>query len=332
MILRRIAPSLCHVLIMFLVALPLYGGELPYKNGPYSPFPLLQQAAKRLTAKAPFRFIVLGDSKHAREFPKLLETARSLKPDLIIYTGDLVSRGSAEIKDWLDAESEIASTARLIPFVMAEGNHEVAGGAQNVGRDRFIKFFGLEKDYFFFDLGLCRFIILGWEFQEDAAQVAWLEQTLKSGQGRYIFVVAHIPFYTIGHKDKDEVPNKETRFTQMFAKYGVTCVFSGHDHIYYRTDRGGVTYIISGLAGAGVYSLDRLSEGLPGDIFVGEIDDKAVRKDPVSGKHLPVKDPYCLVEVLVQGKQIVCRTVNTAGEEFDRFVPVRVAQPVPAGR
>ena len=56
----------------------------------------------------------------------------------------------------------------------------------------------------------------------------------------------------------------------MYDKYNVTAVFSGHDHIYYRTKRNGTNYIISAGAGASIYPLKRESDALDGDVYYGK--------------------------------------------------------------
>jgi hypothetical protein len=39
----------------------------------------------------------------------------------------------------------------------------------------------------------------------------------------------------------------------LFQKHGVKLVFQGHDHLYYRTVRSGITYVVTGGGGAPLY-------------------------------------------------------------------------------
>jgi len=311
-------------LLLFAAAF-VWAEEQPYRNGPYSPAPLLQQLVKRVGAKGPLRFVVMSDSHLSRRFPQHLDFALSLKPDLIVHCGDRVNRGSGDISEWLRLEEQIAGAARSLPFIPLEGNHEGMGGASmRIGRGRFLQFFGLDKPYFFFDAANARFIVLSWEFQDDREQAGWLEQTLKASGGRHIFVFAHTPFYTVGYKSRQEVPNTETRWTQMFTKYGVALVFSGHDHTYYRTDRGNVTYVVAAGMADEKYRLDRKAEALPGEIYMGDDPEGrgVIRRDAASGAEVVEKEHYFVVETLVQGPQVVCRAVSTSGKEWERFAPV----------
>jgi 3',5'-cyclic AMP phosphodiesterase CpdA len=304
--------------------------ELPYLNGPYSPFPVLEQTAKKIPKDGPVKFIVMGDSRHGKAFLKILELAKSLKPDLIIHTGDMVNRGSGDISDWFELEKEISSFSRTIPFLPALGNHELMIAPASTGKQRFLKFFALENPYYTFDFANCRFIVLGWEFEKDKAQMLWLQKIIRERGDKHLFIVTHLPFYTVGEKSAQEVPNTPTKTTAMFKSFGAEVVFSGHEHMYYRTRREGVTYVISGAAGAEPYATERKSDAVDGDCWLAVSPDtgKYVRKDPVTGRETPADTPFCFVEVTVQGDNITCRTIDVNGKEVDTFVPVLHMQEV----
>jgi len=304
--------------------------ELPYLQGPYSPFPVLERAAKKVPKDGPVKFIVMGDSRHGKPFLRMLELAKSLKPDLIIHTGDMVNRGSGDIKDWYELEKEISGFAKTIPFLPTEGNHELMITPASVGRQRFQKFFALENSYYTADFANCRFIFLSWEFEKDKAQMYWLQKTIRDRGDKHLFIITHLPFYTVGEKSTQEVPNAPTKTTATFKSFGAEIVFSGHEHMYYRTRRGGVTYVISGAAGAEPYAAERKSDAIDGDCWLAVSPDtgKFVRKDPVTNKETPAENPFCFVEVSVQGGNITCRTIDVNGKEVDMFVPVLHMQEV----
>lgn len=304
--------------------------EAPHRNGPYNPAPLLARIKPRLDKTQQVHFVVTGDSKHARAFPGVLAAAERMQPDLIIFTGDMVQRGGEDISDWYKLEDEIGALARRIPFFPAEGNHELVGSSQK-GRSRFLAFFGLEKPYYFFDAGPCRFIMHSWPLPKGEEET-WLEAALRDAARKRLmtFVCNHLPSYTVGEKDRSSVPNKPTELTQTFTKYGVLAVFSGHDHIYYRTDRDGVTYVISAGAGADIYNLERKNEALPDDVYAGvdPATGKMVRKDPLTGREMTLPSvTYFLVEVLASRKGVTMRTVAVDGAEWDRFAPAALRQP-----
>jgi hypothetical protein len=107
----------------------------------------------------------------------------------------------------------------------------------------------------------------------------------------------------------------------------VAAVFSGHDHVYYRTVRQ-LPYIISAGAGAGIYHLRRQQEALPEDVYYGALPvAEATDKEKyilVNGlKHTATKTPeadhfFCVVNV--DGKNAVMKTQNAAGDLWDELV------------
>ncbi|MBN1809375.1 MAG: metallophosphoesterase [Planctomycetes bacterium] len=311
-----------------LVAAAAAAGETPYRSGTdYSFEPLLEKAVRKAGKSGPFKFVVMSDTHLGRNVPSILELTGKLKPDMVVHCGDRVNRGSGDIGEWHRMEEQLGPLARMLPFIPVEGNHEGMGGPMKTGRQRFLKFYGLEKAYYYFDAANCRFIVLSWEFNEDDEQVGWLEKTLRGGAGKHIFVCVHTPFYTVGHKSASEISNRDNRFTRMFTGHGVTMVISGHDHTYYRTDRNGVTYVVAAGAGDEKYPLERKAEAQAGDVYMGQIpgrDGKYVRLDPATGREVPEPDGMFVLEVLVKGAQVVCRAVNTSGKEYDRFEPVRL--------
>jgi hypothetical protein len=55
-----------------------------------------------------------------------------------------------------------------------------------------------------------------------------------------------------------------SRWVPLFEQYGVQLVLSGHDHNYQRfAPRNGVTYVVHGGGGAGLYSLRRCPSSYP---------------------------------------------------------------------
>jgi len=329
---RRSLSLLSSVIVAFFLPHVLPAAEdLPYLHGPYSPFPVLEQASKKAPKDGPVKFVVMGDSRHGKAFLKILELAKSLKPDLIIHTGDMVNHGSGDISDWFELEKEISSLSRTTPFLPTEGNHELMITPASIGRQRFLKFFALENPWYTADFANCRFIFLGWEFEKDKAQMLWLQKTIRDRGDKHLFIVTHIPFYTVGEKSAEEIPNSPTKTTAMFTSFGAEIVFSGHEHMYYRTERAGTTYVISGAAGAEPYALERRSGAIDGDCWlaVSEETGKYVRKDPVTGRETPADTPFCIVEVTVQGDKITCRAIDVNGREIDNFIPAKYKEVVP---
>ena len=130
---------------------------------------------------------------------------------------------------------------RKYPMWATVGNHEEYGGDD--GMENFTNFFGMEKAMYSFKYGNAKFIALPWpRVSEDPEKLEWLEKELKSARGKHIFIYRHRPHYTVGSKPYVDVEGAETVTTKLYDKYKVAAVFSGHDHIYYRTKRNETSY------------------------------------------------------------------------------------------
>jgi calcineurin-like phosphoesterase family protein len=85
-------------------------------------------------------------------------------------------------------------------------------------------------------------------------QTAWLEQQLSASTATWKIALFHHPPYTCGgHSGATDVVRS---WVPLFESYGVQLVLSGHDHNYQRfAPRNGVTYVVDGGGGAGLYGL-----------------------------------------------------------------------------
>jgi hypothetical protein len=100
-------------------------------------------------------------------------------------------------------------------------------------------------------------------------------------------------------------------------------VFSGHDHIYYRTVRDGVNYIVSAGAGATIYDLKREGDALPGDAYYGrtpDMDSEEFKFHAASGEEIKLKKPmFYVVSVKVDGDTVNFEMIDTNGKTWDQF-------------
>jgi tartrate-resistant acid phosphatase type 5 len=82
----------------------------------------------------------------------------------------------------------------------------------------------------------------------DSVQAAWLKQGLERSTSAFQLVAMHHPPYSSG-------PHGDTPIMQWpYADWGADLVLAGHDHGYERIERDGITYVVSGLGGASIYS------------------------------------------------------------------------------
>jgi predicted phosphodiesterase len=212
-------------------------------------------------SEAPFSFVVIGDTRsNAENHRRVTERAMSEVPDFMVGTGDYVDEGSRS-DQWQQFFDVGKGVLRDNVFYPAVGNHDRQGSGRTV--DNYRQFFSLPENggdperYYMFAYGNARFLILDSNLYSFALtdQTAWIESQLADARQdprvRHVFVVMHHPPFSIslhgGQRDLRE------RWTPLFEKYGVTAVFSGHDHCYERGEKHGVRYFVSGGGGAPLY-------------------------------------------------------------------------------
>jgi hypothetical protein len=93
-------------------------------------------------------------------------------------------------------------------------------------------------------------------------QTAWLDQQLSESTATWKIALFHHPAYTCGGYLANA--NVLRRWVPLFERYGLQLVLSGHDHNYQRfAARNGVTYVVHGGGGGGVYRLRRCPSSYP---------------------------------------------------------------------
>jgi tartrate-resistant acid phosphatase type 5 len=72
----------------------------------------------------------------------------------------------------------------------------------------------------------------------------WLEQAAKASTSKWKIVTMHEPPFSSG------TTYGSTPYVQLpFASFGIDAVFAGHEALYERIERDGVTYVVNGLGG-----------------------------------------------------------------------------------
>lgn len=317
------------LLILSTLFLFTFSGFSQEETNPYNPEPLMEKLKSEKGRKPKqMHFLVFGDSKGSKYFPKVLKRADSLKPDFCITTADLVNRGGGEIgkQDYKKLDSMGGWFMRKYPMWPTVGNHEEAGGDDGI--ENFSNFFGMKEVMYSFQYGNAKFIALPWPMvNDDPEKLKWLKKELRKARGKHIFVYRHRPFYTVGTKSYEDVLGAETEVTKLFDKYKVTAVFSGHDHIYYRTKRNQTSYIISAGAGASIYPLKREKDAIDGDVYYGrrlenERAEGAIPYKYVSADKKTTDIPeaiYYVLSVKIDGKKVSIEMIDQkTGKVWDK--------------
>jgi len=202
----------------------------------------LNEQAIAATQKVPydgrFAFVVIGDNRdNDPMFSYLLEVANRMDPLFIINVGDFVFSG---LQAQYDNYVRLISPSKA-PAISVLGNHDV----RHDGREIFARMFGPED--FYFDYGNCRFICLdNSDYELTDEQLAWAERLLDTGLHTFVFM--HVPPKTA--RWLHDFDRGADRFMELMKRYQVDYVFLGHIHMYDRQVIDGITYIVTGGAGA----------------------------------------------------------------------------------
>ncbi|HEX2966492.1 MAG TPA: metallophosphoesterase [Syntrophorhabdaceae bacterium] len=187
-------------------------------------------------------FAVISDThvgKHDSVYPSVLHLLKIEQIDTIIHTGDAINNpgNRYEWKKFLAAQGP-QQTVHL-----AAGNHDITN---KQSFETYLKFF--PKPYYSFSEGDVLFILLnteipGEESTVEGKQLSWLEAELRRSF-RYKFVFLHEPLFPVIHLGLAAHEASRDMLHRIFVENGVSLVVAGHDHIYHRTMRDGITYII----------------------------------------------------------------------------------------
>ena len=311
---------LLTVILLLSIASSISAQDL---SNPYNPYSKMDALKKKTGNKVTqMHFIVFGDSKGSNHFPGVLKRADTLKPQFCITTADLVNTGGGKKgkKDYKKLDEQGGWFLRKYPMWPTVGNHEEKGGDDSI--KNFTNFFGMASDMYSFEYGNARFIALPWpKIKDDPKKLSWLEEELKKANGKHIFIYKHRPHYTVGKKSYDDVDGKETPTTRLYDKYNVTAVFSGHNHIYYRTKRNGTNYIISAGAGAPIYELKREKDALKGDVYYGKLTSKngGYKFHSANGTETPIAEAmYYVLSVKINGNKVSIEMIDAkTGKVWD---------------
>lgn len=212
-------------------------------------------------ASGPFSFAVIGDNRSGdRVYRKIVERVMRRGPDFVVNTGDLIPNPGNR-KQWRNFWE--LSRPITVPYYLVVGNHDVDDHKSfRVWRDE-VRLPGNEA-YYSFVHGNNLFVVLNTcdpdaEKKVTGPQLAWLKKTLAAKSYDNKFVFLHHPLFLwkgASHygESLDKYPKLRDELHELFKSSGVDIVFAGHEHTYRRMDVDGLRYVITGGAGAPLYS------------------------------------------------------------------------------
>jgi len=241
----RLAQTPALLLALLLGAAPLIGSPTPTPGqaaaAPANP----ARATIAPRAEKSLRFAVIGDTgtggKAQYEVGERLVGSRTVFPfEFVLMLGDNIY-GRERPQDFVKKfERPYQPLHDLkIPFYASLGNHDDPN-------QRFYKPFNMNgQRYYTFEKDGVRFFALDSNYM-DPAQQAWLEKELSTSRNTWKIAFFHHPLYSSGARHGSEVDLRAV-LEPLFLKYGVSVVFSGHEHFYERLKpQKGITYFTSG--------------------------------------------------------------------------------------
>jgi len=245
-----------------------------------------------------FRIIQISDTHispikahFAGNWAPLAEWITEQKPDLVIHTGDVTIDGA-------DSDTDLRHCAGLLgemglPFRAVPGNHDVGDSNhrhQPVNPKRIARwnrYFGTDR--WFLDIEEWRLIgfdamLVGGLLPEEAAQLAWLDETMTQAEGRRSAWFLHRPLFIEAPDEGDTgywsiKPEPRRVLLELMRRHHVALVASGHLHMAHDFERDGTRYIWG--PSAGFLGGPQIIPPMPGERRLGavryEFDGNAVR-------------------------------------------------------
>jgi predicted phosphodiesterase len=232
-------------------------GDIAYRvEGMTSPARLQRPHCAREQTTVRFSFLTdtQMDTAIARE---AAQRVAARDGDFVLHGGDHVQSGGSE-EQWTEYLRSIEPFASRSPLVPAAGNHEFFFDADG---DNLAKYFAQsrERSWFRFSSGPVDIFVLNSAVLRDRElcldQLAWLREELgRDARGRWRIVVFHHPPFSlgIGHAPFVWAPGRaELRkyYVPLLEEAGVDLVLNGHTHLFERSFKDGVHYLVGGPTG-----------------------------------------------------------------------------------
>ena len=204
----------------------------------------------------PFSFLVIGDTQSSSRAAALMKHAlKDGESSFIIILGDFVT----EPGRWYHRFFLWRMTREVgehFPVFLVSGNHDIDFAGKIKSADRRVTPEVYESLYgprdFSFVFNDCLFIICGIDAKDPGRYINTLKATLseKAHGKRAIFVFMHLPLKGLGEGIATYPLPHEEEFFSLLEQYRVTTCFFGDYHGYWRVERAGTAFIVSGGGGA----------------------------------------------------------------------------------
>jgi acid phosphatase type 7 len=186
---------------------------------------------------SPFTFVYFGDVHRSPHWGRLINSAYERHPETAFYTisGDLVSTGLYR-DDWDHLFDYSKKVINKRPLMTTLGNHDEQDG---LGAGMYFDLFELPKNgpenlvpekAYAFEYSNALFLELT-VTGEKGEQDEWIEKQLSQSTATWKFAIFHFPPYSY----EEDYPVIRKKWGDLFDKYHVDMVMSGHVHYYMRS-------------------------------------------------------------------------------------------------
>ena len=224
-------------------------------------------------------FIAAGDWKCNEETKKTIKRITQLQPELILGLGDYTFENISP-QCWFDISKPIDDIIKI-----AIGNHDLDYQSSYY---QLLEHYNLHKPYYSFNFQNIHFVTISTEhpFEKGSIQYEFiqydLERSLLDTSILWRIVFLHKPMYTASDFDENASEELKETFHELFEKYHVDFVLSGHTQYYQRslplsynndnpaypvvmdninykyTDKDGIIFLTAGTAGDELHNIDYL--------------------------------------------------------------------------
>ncbi|MBU2511157.1 metallophosphoesterase [bacterium] len=207
-----------------------------------------------------YYFNVFGDPQNGKAvYSHLVAVALTgANPAFTVIVGDMIS-SPTEVEQWPAFKAVSTPLMAKGDFWVVIGNHDIEDRNSLETLRTYYPDVPESGYYARQNNGIYNIFLNSQEFDTDKiteTQLDWLEQQLMhegASRGRIPIVYSHRPPFP-QNRHKDEPFQDNEAIHELLLHYNVRLMISGHEHNYSRYERDGVTYLITGGAGAALYT------------------------------------------------------------------------------
>ena len=177
-------------------------------------------------------FIAAGDWNCNKETEKTINKITKLEPELIIGLGDYTVENISP-QCWFDISQPIDDKINIVI-----GNHDLD---YQSSYHKLLDHYNLEEPYYSFNFQNIHFLAISSEHPYETGSKQYefikndLEESLQDPSILWRIVFLHKPLYTTAEFDEKQSEELGNTFHELFEKYKVDLVLSGHTQYYQRS-------------------------------------------------------------------------------------------------